>query len=257
MYKGSEEIMKRYVRKFLWLALLALIVAACLCGCGTVTTDEAQQYLDGNGDTSEQDYSKYDSGEVGTYDIEEGESGTASDDSSGTAGESNNSSAAATGQNGNGSSSSSGVSANQPAAVNEENQSVNTSVTNQCTIYISCATILDNLSSLNKEKKSLVPSDGVIFKKTTVTFYEGETVFDVLKRVTKKNSIQMEFSDSVAYSGAYIEGIANLYQKDCGSGSGWQYCVNGWYPNYSCSNYVVSNGDAIEWNYTCVNGDLE
>ncbi len=251
--------MKRYAQKFVWLALLSLLAAFCLSGCGTITTEEAQQYLDGNGDTSEQDYSKYDSGEVGAYDIEESESGAETDNSSAAAEPSNNSTAAVTGQNGNGSSSSSASSsaANQPAAVTEENQSVNTSVTNQCTISISCATILNNMPKLAAEKKSLVPSDGVILKKTTVTFYKGETVIDVLKRVTKKNSIHMEFSDNVAYSGAYVKGIANLYEKDCGSGSGWQYCVNGWYPNYSCGNYVVSSGDAIAWNYTCVDGDLD
>lgn len=253
-------MMKRYAQKFVWLALLSLLAAFCLSGCGTITTEEAQQYLDGNGDTSEQDYSKYDSGEVGAYDIDESQSGAEGADSSDSAEPSNNSAAAVTGQNGNGSSSASASSsavANQPTAVSEEKQSVDTSVTNQCTIAINCATILDNMSSLAAEKKSLVPSDGVILKKTTVTFYKGETVFDVLKRVTKKNSIHMEFTDSVAYSGAYVEGIANLYEKDCGGRSGWEYSVNGWYPNYSCGSYVVSSGDAIEWNYTCVNGDLE
>ena len=31
----------------------------------------------------------------------------------------------------------------------------------------------------------------------------------------------------------------------------WMYCVNDWYPNYGCGQYVVKNGDVIEWNYTC------
>lgn len=244
---------KRYAKKIVWLALFSLLAAFCLCGCGTVTTEEAQQYLDGNGDTSDQDYSKYDSDDVGTYDIDESESGSATDDSSdatdsSSSSNSSNSSAAATGQNG---SNASSPATDQPAAVSAKNQSVDTSVTHQCTIAINCSTILDNMVDLDKAKTSLVPGDGVILKQTTVTFYEGETVLDVLKRVTKKNSIQMEFSDNVVYSGAYVEGIANLYEKDCGGNSGWQFCVNGWYPNYSCSNYVVTDGDAIEWNYTC------
>ena len=29
------------------------------------------------------------------------------------------------------------------------------------------------------------------------------------------------------------------------------YCVNDWYPNYGCGQYVVKNGDVIKWNYTC------
>ena len=42
-----------------------------------------------------------------------------------------------------------------------------------------------------------------------------------------------------------------LYEFDCGKLSGWMYNVNGWYPNYGCSQYEVSNGDVIQWRYTC------
>lgn len=28
----------------------------------------------------------------------------------------------------------------------------------------------------------------------------------------------------------------------------------GWFPNYGCSSYVLSNGDSVEWRYTCSNG---
>jgi hypothetical protein len=239
---------KRYANKIVWIALLSLLAAFCLCGCGTVTTQEAQQYLDGNGDTSEQDYSKYDSADVGAYDIDESESG--SDETDNNSESSNNASVVASG-----SASSSSDSTDQPVAVSEEEQAVNASVTHQCTILINCSTILDNMTNLDASKTGLVPGDGVILQKTTVAFYEGETVLDVLKRVTKKYSIHLEFTDSAAYSGGYIEGIANLYEKDCGKGSGWQYCVNGWYPNYGCGNYVVTDGDNIQWNYTCDLGD--
>ena len=33
--------------------------------------------------------------------------------------------------------------------------------------------------------------------------------------------------------------------------SGWMYSVNSWFPNYGCSQYEVSDGDMIEWRYTC------
>ena len=49
----------------------------------------------------------------------------------------------------------------------------------------------------------------------------------------------------------YLQGINNLYEKDCGQWSGWMYEVNGWYPNYGCSRYQVQDGDNIEWHYTC------
>ena len=50
---------------------------------------------------------------------------------------------------------------------------------------------------------------------------------------------------------AYIQGIHNLYEFDVGSGSGWMYSVNDWYPNYGCSCYTVQPGDVICWVYTC------
>lgn len=120
-----------------------------------------------------------------------------------------------------------------------------------CTLSVSCATILDNMKDLDKEKIELVPEDGVIFKATEVTFYEGESVFNVLQREMKKNKIHMEFVNTPLYNSAYIEGINNLYEFDCGELSGWMYKVNGWFPNYGCSRYQLKEGDVIEWVYTC------
>ena len=48
-----------------------------------------------------------------------------------------------------------------------------------------------------------------------------------------------------------VEGINQLYEFDCGELSGWMYSVNSWFPNYGCSQYEVSDGDMIEWRYTC------
>ena len=53
------------------------------------------------------------------------------------------------------------------------------------------------------------------------------------------------------YNSYYVEGIGNLYEFDCGSESGWMYKVNGWFPNYGCSSYTLSDGDVIVWCYTC------
>ena len=49
----------------------------------------------------------------------------------------------------------------------------------------------------------------------------------------------------------YIEGIGNLYEFDCGAESGWMYAVNGWFPNYGCSQYALQDGDTVTWVYTC------
>mgnify|MGYP004521033723 CR=1 FL=1 len=121
----------------------------------------------------------------------------------------------------------------------------------KCTLSVRCDTILNNINSLNPEKKELVPKDGIIFKSRQVVFYEGESVFNVLLREMKKNKIHMEFTNTPIYNSAYIEGIANLYEFDCGDLSGWMYKVNGWFPNYGCSRYKLKDGDVIEWVYTC------
>ena len=82
-------------------------------------------------------------------------------------------------------------------------------------------------------------------------FLEGESVYDVLKRVCTYSGIHLSYDWTVEYGGYYIEGINHLYEFDCGNGSGWMYQVNGWYPNYGCSNYILKDGDIIIWNYTC------
>lgn len=139
----------------------------------------------------------------------------------------------------------------EPLPVEPEASTVNSAKSGTCTLSINCSTILNNMADFNQDKMSVLPSDGVILSTRTVTFYEGESVFDVLERETKNNKIHMEFSFTPMYNSVYVEGINNLYEFDCGKLSGWMYCVNDWYPNYGCSRYQVKQGDVIEWNYTC------
>lgn len=120
-----------------------------------------------------------------------------------------------------------------------------------CTLSVSCATILDNMALCDPEKRELVPEDGWILEPMTVTFYAGESVFNVLQRTLKEQGIHMEHSYTPAYHSAYVEGINNLYEFDVGEHSGWMYSVNGWFPNYGCSRYLLQDGDVVEWKYTC------
>ena len=119
------------------------------------------------------------------------------------------------------------------------------------TLTVRCDMILDNMNLLDKEKHELVPEDGVIFPTTTVTVYEGESVFNVLQREMRRAGIHMTFRNTPIYNSAYIEAINNLYEFDVGELSGWMYKVNGWFPNYGCSRYKLQPGDEIEWLYTC------
>ena len=137
------------------------------------------------------------------------------------------------------------------APMDEQPQPAAQDVPLTCTISISCATILSNTDELDPEKLELVPEDGWILAPVTVEFTAGQSVFDVLLATVKAQAIHMEYQNTPMYETAYIEGIGNLYEFDCGALSGWMYRVNGWFPNYGCSRYAVQAGDVIEWMYTC------
>ena len=138
-----------------------------------------------------------------------------------------------------------------PQPVEPEEQQIDTDTALTCTFSIECSTILNNLELLDPAKLEMVPSGGVILSAVTVEFFDGESVYDVLQRVCQENGIHMEAEWTPMYNSAYIEGIHNLYEFDCGALSGWMYKVNGWYPNYGCSRYQLKDGDVVEWRYTC------
>ena len=135
------------------------------------------------------------------------------------------------------------------------------STTGTCTVSICCDALVGN-DALNETKKDFVPSDGYILHETSVTFSESESVFDVLRRACAENvctddcaacqngGIQLEYAYTPVYGSYYIEGIHNLYEKDCGSMSGWVFLVNGKSASMGCSEVQVQNGDRIEWVYT-------
>ncbi len=139
----------------------------------------------------------------------------------------------------------------KPTPVEPGDSEIDESNSKTCYLTVSCATVLDHMDWLAPGKESVVPSDGVIFARTEVSFYDGESVFDVLKREMRNARIHLEYSSNPALNSAYIEGINNLYERDCGDRSGWMYSVNGWYPNYGVSRYAVEEGDEIALNYTC------
>ena len=110
------------------------------------------------------------------------------------------------------------------------------------------------MDDLTAGKEAIVPENGWMLGTVSVELQEGDTVFDVLQRVTRQYGIALEFSVSPVYNTAYIEGIGNLYERDCGTGSGWLYAVNGSFPSVGCSDCTVSDGDSIAWLYTCEMG---
>lgn len=120
-----------------------------------------------------------------------------------------------------------------------------------CTIYISCASVLNHMDKLSDAAKKVVPDDGVILNLTTVKVKKDATVFDVLQKAARDNKVHLEYNFTPAYKTYYIEGIGNLYQFDAGNLSGWLYSVNDEFPGVGCSSCKVKDGDCIKWVYTC------
>ena len=123
------------------------------------------------------------------------------------------------------------------------------------TISIRCDTVLRNYEELDPALRSeeFVPPDGVILPPTEYVLRPGDTVFDILDRAVRYNRIQMEYqgADENSFGSVYIRGLHYLYEFSCGPLSGWMYRVDGEFPNYGCSKYELSDGQNIEWVYTC------
>ena len=115
--------------------------------------------------------------------------------------------------------------------------------------------MLNNYDDLDPALKTgdYIPSDGIILPPTEYVLRDGDTVFDILNRVVRRNRIQMEYqgADENSYGSVYIQGINYLYEFSCGPLSGWMYRVDGEFPNYGCSKYKLKDGQVIEWIYTC------
>lgn len=98
-----------------------------------------------------------------------------------------------------------------------------------------------------------IPASGEILAVTEFPIAEGDTAFDVLTRAAQQYSIQLEYDGTTEL--AYVRGIANLYEFDHGDLSGWVYRVNEAVPSVGCSEYVLTDGDVIEWHYSCALGE--
>lgn len=119
-------------------------------------------------------------------------------------------------------------------------------------LTIRCDTLAADLSKLrDKALEAYVPADGMILSLSEVKVKKGESVYDVLDRVCRDRGIHMEAVYTPSYGADYIEGINYLYEFDAGEQSGWMYRVNGAFPNYGCSDYILEDGDSIVWAYTC------
>lgn len=133
--------------------------------------------------------------------------------------------------------------------INLDKQKVDKKTTLSCTLTVECKDILDNKDKLKEGKEKNVPKNGYIYGPRNVTFYDGENVYDVLEREMRNSGIPFDADGYTEYSSAYVRGINNLYEFDCGKSSGWLYYVNGSRPSFGCSRYVLNDGDNIHWEF--------
>ena len=84
-------------------------------------------------------------------------------------------------------------------------------------------------------------------------YEEGETVWQIMQKALAEKGISLEYEEYDGGLGVLITKIGN--KKNGDEGKYWQYFVNGEYANMGASNYIVKNGDIIEWKFT--NGKLK
>ena len=123
---------------------------------------------------------------------------------------------------------------------------------NICYVNINCKTAIEN-EDISDSILAILPEDGILLDNVLVEYEEGATVFDVLAKIVREEKIHMEYTGSAKIP--YIEGIANLYEFECGPLSGWMYQVNGWFPSFSMGQYKIEPGDTISFVYTCDLGE--
>lgn len=113
---------------------------------------------------------------------------------------------------------------------------------------IDCLHILNKKELWKKGIEEIIPGNG-IFYQGTLSYTEGQSVYDLLRKICSENKIALDSQYTPMYGTYYIKGIGNLYEFDCGEESGWKYSVNGKLPGVGCSSYTIEAGDSIQFFY--------
>lgn len=90
-------------------------------------------------------------------------------------------------------------------------------------------------------------SEGKIKSFENIKLKEGKTVFDLLKKVTQENNLELSYKEYPGL-GAFVESIDN-FANDPRNNKWWQYWVNNEYVNAGASFYKLKNGDLVKWKY--------
>lgn len=81
-------------------------------------------------------------------------------------------------------------------------------------------------------------ADGSVSYASSMSLQSGSTVYQALQ------------ASGLRHTGSsYVKEIGGLWEKDFGSQSGWKYYVNGSAPMMSCTDYILQDGDQVQWVY--------
>lgn len=104
---------------------------------------------------------------------------------------------------------------------------------------------------------------GTIIPQTKVPFKSSESIAQVTIRLLDHLGIGYTYTGSLT-GNFYLASIKSfevdntpydsMGEFDAGTGSGWMITLNGWFIDKSTAAFTVSNGDVIQWKYTCQYG---
>ncbi len=139
----------------------------------------------------------------------------------------------------------------------DEYYAQNSTGTMRVSVCADCSAALDEMDSIDPSVNpaEIIPEDGEVIRVCEVTLPPGASAFDALIAAAREQRVRVDYSGGVW--GAYIRGIGGIYEFGFGELSGWMYRVNGEYPEVSASDYILEEGDSVEFVFTTnLGGDI-
>ena len=122
--------------------------------------------------------------------------------------------------------------------------------TMRAVVSADCSSVLPGLEGIDPavNPAEMIPPDGAVIPRCEVMLPEGAYAFDALIAAAREQQIRVDYTGSGW--GTYVKGIGSIYEFGFGELSGWMYRVNGEFPEMSASDYVLHEGDVVEFLYT-------
>ena len=119
------------------------------------------------------------------------------------------------------------------------------------TFSADCLAALDDMDSIDEDVNpaDVIPADGIVIAQCGLSLPEGASAFDALTAAARAQKVRVDYTGGMY--GTYVRSIGYISEFGFGELSGWMYRVNGKFPDTSASNYVLSDGDVVEFVYTC------